>query len=543
MNTQDPATELGLARYAVIAPLIRRALTRQEFNAEAHRITTSLHRFPDGKEIKVSARQLRRWVQWYREGRTIGDRIIPRGLDALKPISREDMGTPRKLDAAHIERAIQLRREVPERSTSKLVELIQAEAVSRGEEPPVIREHTLAVHLRVRRATRKVLRQDGQVYPRYEHAHRNDCWQGDMTGGIWLPSPLDPKQTRQCFLHAFIDDHTRYVPHAEFYFRQTQTCLMDCFRKAVIASGTCSIAYWDNGPAYQSRQVAYMAARLGIQVVFATPYHPQGKGKVERFFGHVKTSFYPEARRANLQTLAELNEFFWAWLDRYHDREHSELECTPRQRWEAEAEGARWPEPGVLAEAFLWEETRQVDRTGCVALEGNEYPVPEHLVGQEVSLRFDPFDLSVVRVYHRSLYVDTVAPRTLTSQTFRKALPRRLEKPAPLESSQLFREQLARDWRNKHRALAEQSTPRDPGTDCLTASQFSQLLAERLAGRLLTSDEQSSADDFFLRYAPLQRHLVELALHTAVEEKGVHRHLRFYLEAVRATRLGRKGGA
>ena len=369
----------------------------------------------------------------------------------------------------------------------------------------MIREATLASHLRARRATRKVLKLEGRVYPRYEHAHRNDCWQGDMTGGIWLPNPLDPKQTRQCFLHAFIDDHTRYVPHAEFYFRQTQTCLMDCFRKAVIASGTCSIAYWDNGPAYQSRQVSLMAARLGIQVVFATPYHPQGKGKVERFFGHLKTSFYPEARRANLQTLGELNDFFWGWLDRYHDREHSELDATPRQRWEAEAESARWPEAGALAEAFLWEETRQVDRTGCVPLDGNDYPVPEHLVGQEVSLRFDPFDLSSVRVYHRGVYVDTVAPRTLTSHTFRKALPRQIEKPAPLESSQAFRDQVTRTWRNKHQALAEQSGPRDSGTDCLTAPEFAGLLGSWLTNRILTPDEAEHHRRLLLALCPASK--------------------------------------
>jgi hypothetical protein len=302
------------------------------------------------------------------------------------------------------------------------------------------------------------------------------------------------------------------------------------------------VFFVDNGAAYQHHQLERMAARLGIQVVFATPYHPQGKGKVERFFGHVKTSFYPEARRANIQTLQELNEFFWGWLEQYHAREHSELETTPRARWEAEAAHARWPDPATLAEAFLWEEERLVDRTGCVHIEDNAYPVPEHLVGQKVSLRFDPFDLSTVRVFHSGVYVDTVAPYEMTSNTFRKALPRRIETPVPLESATAYREQMSRNFRQRLHRVVDASTPRDPGTDCLTRSEFAALFSERLAGRMFTAAEGYAVADFFVRYAPLRNHIVEAALLLAVEEKGSGRHLRFYLDAVRAARKG-QGGA
>ncbi len=543
MITHNENDELALARYAVIAPLVCRELTEAEFHAEARRIAATAHRFPGDVLKRFSPRNLRRWVKWYKEGRKLEDgREIPRGMDALRALVRDDCGVPKVLTAEIIERAIRLRAEEPTRTTGTLVKLLQAEAAAQGEEAPVIEEATLAHHLRTRRATRKVMKQDGRVYPRFEHAHRNDLWQGDMTGGMWLPNPLDPKTPRQCFLHAVIDDHTRYVPHAEFYFRQNLTCLLDGFRKAVHAGGVCSTLFVDNGSAYQHHQLERMAARLGIQVVFATPYHPQGKGKIERFLGHVKGSFYPEARRANIQNLGELNEFFWGWLEQYHAREHSELKTTPQARWEAEAAHARWPDPATLAEAFLWEEQRTVDRTGCVSLEDNNYPVPEYLVGQKVALRFEPFDLSRVRVFHKGVYVDTVAPYEMTSNTFRKALPRRLETPAPLESATAYREQLSRSWRQRLQGLVSPSSTRDPGTDCLTRSEFVALLSERLGGRVLTPAEGYAAADFFVRYAPLQQHVVETALRLAVEEKGAGRHLRFYLDTIRAARPG-QGGA
>jgi len=253
----------------------------------------------------------------------------------------------------------------------------------------------------------------------------------------------------------------------------------------------------------------------------------------------VKTSFYPEARRANIQTLQDLNEFFWAWLEQYHEREHSEIETTPRARWEAQAANARWPDPATLAEAFLWEEHRKVDRTGCVNIDDNAYPVPEHLVGQSVSLRFDPFDLSKVRVFHNGEYVDTVSPYEVTSNTFRKALPRRPETPGPLESATAYREQLSRSFRQRLQRAVDGSTPRDPGTDCLTRPEFAALFAERLTGRMFTEAENHALADFFVRHAPLQTHVVDAALLLAVEEKGSGRHVRFYLDAVRTARKGR----
>jgi hypothetical protein len=43
---------------------------------------------------------------------------------------------------------------------------------------------------------------------------------------------------------------------------------------------------------------------------------------------------------------------------------------------------------------FLWEETRKVDKTGCVSLDGNHYEVDLELCRARVELRYDPFDLT-----------------------------------------------------------------------------------------------------------------------------------------------------
>ncbi|MCA9791946.1 MAG: DDE-type integrase/transposase/recombinase [Candidatus Eremiobacteraeota bacterium] len=542
------ATDVALARYAVIAPLIRRQLNRDERRLELEKVVGAVHKFPDG-DRKVSGRTVRRWCDWYRNGHLnedVRERDSDPGIDGLKPARRADLGQTRALDPAIVEQAVRLRAEMPSRSTQTILDLLRDQALANNEPPPHVDASTLAYHLRARGATKRDFKeQTGRAYPRYEHPYRNSCWQGDWATGIRIPDPLRPEKTRLCHLHAFIDDHTRYVPHAEFYFRQNLPCLEDCFRKAVLKGGVPERTYWDNGAVYQARQIQLMAARLGTQVIFATPYAPEGKGKVERFLRTCKERFYPEAIRADIKTLEELNEFFWAWLDKaYHDREHGSLEGkTPRDRWETGASGARTPEPSSLVDLFLWEEVRKVDKAGCIKLSGNVYPVGEHLVGQPVNVRFDPFDLTQIRIYSGSgVFLETVKPQVLTMHTYRKALPRRTEKPAPLESSTVYRKQLSRSFRQEVDETVSQVRRDGRQTECLTGPEFCGAVEAALCGRELTAAERRLVLDFFRRNAPLQTEAVRRALVTAVDEKGCFLHIRFYLDAVREARLRRDHG-
>ena len=536
------AEAVALARYSAIAPLVARKFTnKQERAEEVKRVAASVHKFPDHEAKKVSVRNIQRWLNWYQGGRRFRQQVLEPGLSALEPIIRDDYGETRVLDSAIVDRAVKLRQELPSRSTATLLQLLEAEAAKRNETWETVAEATLAFHMRRRGATRKLLKREGRIYPRYQHDHRNAVWQGDWTHGIWLPHPTEPAKQKQCHLHVFLDDFSRFLVHGEFYFRQNLPCLEDCFRKAIVKGGLPEVVYVDNGAVYQARQMQRVAARIGTQLVYATPYHPQGKGKVERFFGHVQTAFYPEAQRAGLTSLEELNTFFWAWLkEHYGQRVHSETGQTPQERWEAGAASVRWPDTAALGDLFLWEVERSVNKTGCVELGGNEYPAPEHLVGHRVSVWFDPFDLSSIRIYYLNKLESVASPQKLVSRTFRKAQPRRLEKAAPLESSEAFRKQLSDGYRQEIAAALNQSRGSDDPNPCLTRGQLAALLSEGLGGREFTVEEGTRIADFFNRYAPLLSDLARTVLQQAVEEKGTHRHLRFYLEAMRQARAGRR---
>ena len=536
------AEAIALARYSAIAPIIARKFNNsQERAEEVKRVAASVHKFPDHAEKKVSVRNIQRWLNWYEKGRRFKQQVLEPGLSALEPIVRDDYGETRALDSAIVDRAVQLRRELPSRSTASLLILLEAEAVQRNETWEPLEEATLAFHMRRRGVTRKLLKREGRIYPRYQHDHRNAVWQGDWTHGIWMPHPTEPGKQKQCHLHVFLDDYSRFLVHGEFYFRQNLPCLEDCFRKAILKGGLPEVVYVDNGAVYQARQMQRVAARLGTQLVYATPYHPQGKGKVERFFGHVQTAFYPEAERAGLTSIDELNTFFWAWLkEHYGQRVHSETGQTPQERWEAGAASVRWPDTATLGDLFLWEVERSVNKAGCVELGGNDYPAPEHLVGHRVSVWFDPFDLSSIRIYYLNKLESVASPQKLVSRTFRKAQPRHIEKAAPLESSAAFRKQLSDGYRQEIAAALNQSRGSDNPNGCLTRPELAALLSEGLGGRVFTVEEGTRIADFFNRYAPLLSDVARAVLQQAVEEKGTHRHLRFYLESMRQARAGRR---
>jgi putative transposase len=529
--------DVALARYAVISPLVSRVMDNKERTLARADILKSVHQFPDGQSHRISCRCLERWFQYYMFGHinTDGEVVSEPGITSLKPMPRNDRGKPRKLEPALVVRAVELRREEPSRTTSAIIELLKTAALAAGQAEPKICEGTLAYHLRQRKATKKDIKKEGRAFPRYEHPRRNSSWQADWSQGIRLPDPQNPSKTKLCHLHAVLDDHSRYVVHAEFYFRQNLPYLEDCFRKSILHGGICSILYVDNGKVYHSRALKLITARLATQLVFATPYAPEGKGKIERWFGTLKRSFYPEAQRAGILTLEELNQFLWAWIKGvYHAREHSETKQTPKARWDAGADQVRYPEPAQLVDLFLWEAKRQVDKSGCIKLSGNLYSVAEHLVGQEVTIRFDPFDLSRIRLYEDGQFTGAIEPQTLVSRTLRKSSKKRPGRESPLPSSTDYRNKLAADYREQAQSIQKQV--RGSRGCGLTQGEFLALLEESL-GRQITPTETNSAGEFFQRNAPLGENQVRSALRKAIAIKSASLHMRYYLDAVKTARL------
>jgi transposase InsO family protein len=343
MRFEDRATEEALFRYGVISPLLEPNLDRAEQSRRRREILGRPQALPGGGYRQVSARTLRRWLKAYREG----------GFEALKPKPRRDRSRPRAINPEVLAKAVALKEELPERSVRQIVDMLAMDPetpVGPGE----LKVSTLARHLRLLGKTRRLLARPARAFRRFEQEGPNCLWQADVCHGPWLADPQDPAKKRRTYLVAFLDDYSRLVCHAQFYFAEDLVSLLHCFKQAILKRGVPAKVYCDNGAVFQSRQFALVCANLGIRHLSARPYAPEGKGKVERFFGTVQRSFIPEVVRLNPKTLEELNEFFWAWLEQfYHHHVHAETGQTPATRFAKGPGEIRLADPLALTAAFL----------------------------------------------------------------------------------------------------------------------------------------------------------------------------------------------
>ena len=259
--------------------------------------------------------------------------------------------------------------------------------------------------------------QQPKAYRRFERNAFGDLWQGDALHGPYLPDPANPDKKRQTFLFAFIDDHTRLVPHAQFYWNEQLPRLEDCCKRAVRRYGAPLAVYVDRGAVYKSKQFDTACATMGVQRILATAYYPEGQGKIERFFGFVRSDFLPELETSDVTTLHQLNQSLLAWLEVvYHRKHHSEIGGTPLERFRLNPNpAARSVDPETLHHAFLHRDGRKVAKTATVSFQGNRYCVPSFLRGKSIELRYDPFDLSRLEIWYQGQFLEMATPEKIVA--------------------------------------------------------------------------------------------------------------------------------
>lgn len=148
--------------------------------------------------------------------------------------------------------------------------------VSERQIQKIYRLHNLKMNRRKRPAQIK--------YTKYEYPNPNDLWHTD-----WSVCPYTKKQ-----LIAFIDDHSRFIVHAELFENATTDNTLRAFEKAIKKQGTPKAILTDNGvqftPAKSDRgPFTKWCEEKGIKHILGRVHHPQTNGKIERWFGTYKS--------------------------------------------------------------------------------------------------------------------------------------------------------------------------------------------------------------------------------------------------------------
>jgi hypothetical protein len=235
-------------------------------------------------------------------------------------------------------------------------------------------------------------------FTRYGASYRGEILQGDFHHTLRLPDPSDKEKTKLVKLHAWIDDFSRLVD-GQFYWNEKRPSMEESLKKWIIRFSVPETILVDNGAAYSSKHLQQICGALGIRLSHSRPRRPMSRGKIEKFFRLVESSFKSEAelliKQEKIVDIDQLNNLFSIWLDNfYNKRIHSATKQKPVDRWNSCPHALRKIPLTEIYEAFLLEESRSVSKTGIISLSGNEYEVESFLCNKDVTVRYDPYDLT-----------------------------------------------------------------------------------------------------------------------------------------------------
>jgi len=370
---------LALFRYGLIAEFIQLPAGTRGLYARLRDKARADYTIPGSTRTRVSPETLRHWLKDYRRG----------GFDALLPKGRADRGRPRVIPQAVADALLSLKDEQPHLSIPHLIRAVQQSGVA----PESLTLPPSTVHRLLSRAglMHKTVPDGNQDRRRFAFAHAGQLWMSDVMHG---PSVAIPgRGRRKTYLIAFLDDATRVVPYCAFALSENTQAFLPVFKQALMRRGIPQRLYVDNGANYRSQHLALVCAKLGVALIHARPYQPQGKGKQERWFRTVRAQFVSRLTPADTDSLEALNRRLWAWVEgEYHQSPHRGIEDhTPLDRWAMSAQHVRLPGPSLDLDAlFLFETKRRVQRDRTVSLNGTLFEVDAALVNHTVTLRFDP---------------------------------------------------------------------------------------------------------------------------------------------------------
>lgn len=369
--------DIAIWRYGIISQLLHIQIDGPNFGEILEELSAKNWNHPLGHVVKLSEETIRKWLYRYRRG----------GLPSIASRERSDKGSTRIPDRI-TERFFELRKEHPRWTVAGILKHMIEDKTWNGRNPA---RSVLYRFASTHNLSRDPHLDSKQVVMPFAFEHFGQLWVADFYHG---PRIHDGLNRRKTYLHAILDDSSRFVVSAGFYLAESVETLITEMNIAITRFGIPQRFYTDNGACYSSRHLKIVCARTGIQLVHTPPYRPQGRGKVERFFRTVKEQFLETGKA---RTLDDLNSSFQKWLAEYHQKIHSSLGCTPLQkRLTSQNLCKRLPEVTDTDAMFRQEKRCRIYRDGTIRIHGRLFEVPGETPGKRVTAYFLPWDLSTV---------------------------------------------------------------------------------------------------------------------------------------------------
>ena len=275
---KDTAEAVAIFRAQVVGPLLTRVFSSHgELASAIAALARVQHRPPHGSTTRTySKATIERWYYCFKK----------HGLPGITPHRRSDSGHARELTDAQRELLLAIRREHPTTSAALILRTLELDgrlaknAVSLSTLRRLYGQHGLdRVALRVA---------DGRVRLRWQADRVDALWHADVCHG---PSMMVGGRTVPLRIHALLDDHSRYIIAIVATTTEREVEMLSLLVKAMRSTGRRPEAlYLDNGATYTGDVLSTACSRLSVGLLHATPYDPQARGKMERFWRTLRES-------------------------------------------------------------------------------------------------------------------------------------------------------------------------------------------------------------------------------------------------------------
>jgi transposase InsO family protein len=252
----------------------------------------------------------------------------------------------------------------------------------KGVESPAIS----TVHAILQRHGRIVAPPGGAAaHQRFEAPAPNLLWQMDFKGWVRLGNG------ERCHPLTIIDDHSRYVPCLKACANQQKATVQSHLQATFQRYGLPDAMFVDNGSPWGDAsgrhwtRLRVWLLKLGVELIYSRPYHPQSRGKNERFHRTLSDEVFAFERFAEL---AQVQRAFNAWREIYNfERPHEALGlAVPAERYRPSSRAMPKQLPKVEYGEHEMVRTVPASRD-YISFKGRFWKVPEAFRGERVAIR------------------------------------------------------------------------------------------------------------------------------------------------------------
>lgn len=240
----------------------------------------------------------------------------------------------------------------------------------------------------------EILRRNGKIVPpvrgsaghlRFEKPAPNLLWQMDFKGAIQLVNG------ERCHPLTIVDDHSRYSIGLEACGDEQSLTVQGRLQHTFHRYGLPDAFFLDNGSPWGDpsgerwTSFGVWLLKLGVAVLHSRPYHPQSRGKNERFHRTLDVEVLALRR---FRDLAQVQRAFDAWRAIYNlERPHQALSmAVPASRYRPSVRSM--PDHLPAIEYDEGDIVRRVSSTKAyVSFKGRFWKVPRAFCGERLAIR------------------------------------------------------------------------------------------------------------------------------------------------------------